>query len=50
MKKISLDSSMRHLALTCCMILQSIIKIFQMFTEKQPRNEVKYGSGDITRK
>ena len=34
-------SSMRHLALTCCIILQSIIKMFQMVTEKQARNEVK---------
>ena len=40
-KKSSLHSSMTHLTLTCCIILQSIIKIFQMATEKQARNEVK---------
>ena len=32
---------MRHSALTCCIILQSIIKIFQMVTEILARNEVK---------
>ena len=42
MKKNSLHSSMRHLALTCCIILQSIINLFQMVTQKQARkNEVK---------
>ena len=34
-------SSMRHLALTCCIILQSIINLFQMVTQKLARNEVK---------
>ena len=38
MTKSSLHSSMRHLAL---IILESIIKIFQMVTEKQARNEVE---------
>ena len=41
MKKNSLHSNMRHLALTCCIILQSIINLFQMVTQKQARNEVK---------
>ena len=41
MKKNSLHSSMRHLALTCCIILQSIINLFQLVTQKQARNEVK---------
>ena len=33
--------------LTSRIILQSVIKLFQMVTEIQARNEVKYGSGDI---
>ena len=41
MEKNSLHSSMRHLALTCCIILQSTINLFQMVTQKQARNEVK---------
>ena len=40
MKKNSLYSSMRHLALACCIILQSIINLFQMVTQKKARNEV----------
>ena len=33
--------SMKHTGLSCCIILQSIIKIFQMITEILSRNEVK---------
>ena len=32
-EKQSLHSSMRHFALICCIILQSIIKIFEIVTE-----------------
>ena len=36
--------------MTTCLILQSIIKIFQIVTEIQAKMKLKYNSGDITRK
>ena len=37
-------------ALTCCIILQSVIKIFHMNAEIKAKNEVKYGSGEMISK
>ena len=50
LSKSSFHSSMKHLALTCCIILQSVIKIFQIVTEKQARDEVRIWIRGITRK
>ena len=49
-EKQSCHSCMWHSALTCCIILPSIIQIFQMVTWYRPKMKYKYGSGDIIRK
>ena len=41
MKKNSLHSRMRHLALTCCIILQSIINLFRWLLRNRPEMKLK---------